>query len=153
MPFPKPLSDLLEEGLAGSGLAGRLREVGIWRVWPEVVGAAIASRAQPLRIINGTLTVTVSSGPWMQELIYLKSMMIAKLNAKLGGDVVKDIILRSGRVALNREEQDEPVPEKAVLTAEQNNEIARQAARIPDLETRQAFVDLMTTAWQFGKRD
>lgn len=84
MRHPRLLSDLLEDGLKELGIAGRLREAAIWRIWPEVVGPAVASRAQPLRIIDGALTVAVSSGPWMQELSFLKEMIKQKLNARLG---------------------------------------------------------------------
>ena len=56
MPFPRPLSGLVQENLVGLGLVERLREAEIWRIWPDVVGAALAARACPVRIINGTLT-------------------------------------------------------------------------------------------------
>ena len=81
-----------------SGLADRLREADIWRLWPEVVGPTVASRAMPLRVIKGVLTVAVSSGPWKQELGFLKGMMKDKLNERLGAEVVKDIVLKSGKV-------------------------------------------------------
>ena len=84
MPFPRPLSGLVQENLVGFGLAERLREAEIWRIWPDVVGAALATRARPVRIINGTLTVAVSSAPWMQELRFMTAMMKEKLNTRLG---------------------------------------------------------------------
>lgn len=143
MSFPKPLSDLLQEGFREFGLAERLREADIWRLWPEVVGPAIAERAEPVRIINGTLTVAVSSGPWMQELTFLKVMMKKKLNDSLGSEVVKEIILKSGRVAkAAAPDVDESLPKKK-LTNRQLALIAAQAAAIPDEETREAFAALM----------
>ena len=143
MRYPKPLSDLLDEGLAGLGLGERLRDMEIWRLWPDVVGQAIASRAQPLRIINGTLTVAVSSGPWMQELNFLKGMMKEKINSRLGGEVVREIVLKSGKVdGMITAPVDEPLPPKK-LTARQLALITEQAASIADEETRAAFADLM----------
>lgn len=146
MRFPIPLGDLLTEELKGHGLAERLREAEIWRLWPEVVGHAISSRAQPLRIINGTLTVAVSSGPWMQELSFLKGMMKEKLNGRLGGEVVKEIVLKSGKVEKTFAPQIEPAeapPRKKPLTDRQLAFIDEQAATISDPETREVFVDLM----------
>lgn len=150
MRFPKPLSELLQGGLATAGLAGRLREVDIWRHWPEVVGPVVASRAQPLRIINGTLTVVVSSGPWMQELSFLKGMMREKLNERLGSEVVREIVLRSGRVVAA---EPGPVTEllpRRDLTPQQMEYISRQSAAIADPETREAFAALMRASFENG---
>jgi len=143
MRYPKPLADLLQEGLAGLGLGSRLREVDIWRFWPEVVGPAIASRAQPLRMINGVLTVAVSSGPWMQELSFLKGMMREKLNSRLGGEVIKEIVLKSGKVVNPVEPPDDEPTAKKPLTARQRALISEQAAQIEDAETREVFAALM----------
>jgi len=144
MTFPMSLSSLLQNELTGLGLANHLREAEIWRLWPEVVGITVASRAQPLRIINGTLTVTVSSSPWMQELNFLKTMMVAKLNERLGTDVVKEIILKSGKVeSLLQEHEDEYAPVNQRLNARQLALIAEQSTPIADSETREAFIALM----------
>lgn len=143
MRFPALLAEVLDDGLKGLGIAGRLREASIWAIWPEVVGKTIASRAQPVRIIDGTLTVAVSSGPWMQELTFLKGMMLQKLNARLGGEVVREIVLRSGRVVPPAPpEEDAPrVPKQ--LSREQQAWIEAEAEAIEDEETRAAFVELM----------
>ncbi|NTW80626.1 MAG: DUF721 domain-containing protein, partial [Geobacteraceae bacterium] len=98
MSFPRPLSGLMQESLVGLGLAERLHEAEIWRIWPEVVGATLACRARPLRIINGILTVAVSSAPWIQELRFMTTMMKEKLNSRLGAELVREIVLKAGRV-------------------------------------------------------
>lgn len=136
MRFPQPLPDLLKQQVAGLGLGERLREVEIWRLWPEVVGPSVASRAQPLRIINGTLTVTVSSAAWMQELRFLTTMMKEKLNDRLGAALVKEIVLRPGtfeKVAPAAE--DGPSPPKN-LSEQQKAFIVEQSAGIADPEIR-----------------
>jgi len=146
MRFPRPLADLLPEGLAALNLTERLREADIWRLWPEIVGSTVASRAQPLRIINGTLTVAVSSAPWMQELRFLLPMMKEKLNQRLGADVVKEITLKAGKV-----EQPvdmvavEDTPQRKPLSPRQQAYVDEQAAGIADPELRQAFADLIRT--------
>ena len=143
MAFPRSLSGVMQDSLAGSGLAERLRDAEIWRVWPEVVGATIACRAQPLRIINGTLTVAVSSAPWMQELRFMTAMMKEKLNLRLGAEVVREIVLKAGRVDLPAAEApDESLPPRP-LTPRQLAFIETQSASITDTETRQAFIELM----------
>lgn len=143
MPFPRPLSGLVKENLVGLGLAERLREAEIWRIWPDVVGAALATRACPVRIINGRLTVAVSSAPWMQELRFMTAMMKEKLNSCLGAEVVREIVLKAGRVDQPPVEVPDDIVPAIPLTAKQLALIEAEAASITDPETRQAFIELM----------
>jgi hypothetical protein len=143
MPFPRSLGDVVRDELTVLGLADRLREADIWRLWPEVVGEAIAARAMPVRIIKGTLTIAVSSGPWKQELNFLKAMMIEKLNERLGSQLVREIVLKSGSVTAFIEDALEEAPRKKKLTARQLLQIDEQSASISDPETRVAFAALM----------
>lgn len=152
MPFPRPLSGLVQESLVGLGLAGRLREAEIWRIWPDVVGEALASRAQPVRIINGTLTVAVSSAPWMQELRFMTSMMKEKLNICLGDEVVREIVLKAGRVDKPPAEVPDEVIEVHPLTPGQLALIETRSASIEDPETRRAFIELMQVSMERRRR-
>ncbi len=141
-------SRVMQESLVGLGLAERLREAEIWRVWSDVVGETLASRARPVRIINGTLTVAVSSAPWMQELRFMTAMMKEKLNSHLGAEVVREIVLKAGRV----EKPPAEVPDETItvrpLNPQQLSIIEAQAAAIEDQETRQAFIELMRASME-----
>ena len=152
MPFPRPLPGLFQECLQGLGLAERLREAEIWRVWSDVVGATVAARAQPLRIINGTLTVAVSSAPWIQELRFMTGMMKEKLNNRLGGEVVREIVLKAGRLqkAVVDEESETPPPKP--LTAAQLALIEEHSSAIVDPEARQVFAELMKASLEHSTR-
>lgn len=92
------LAEILQKSLKRLDLAPRLVEYGVWPIWNEIVGAAIARNAQPEKIRNGTLFVKVSSATWMQELQYMKEMISQKLNQSLGRDVVKNIFFFVGKV-------------------------------------------------------
>jgi len=151
MRFPLPLGDVARQEFTALGLADRLREADIWRLWPEVVGPTVAARAMPLRIIKGTLTIVVSSGPWKQELGFLKGMMKEKLNDRLGGEVVKEIVLKSGKVELFAAAPPEEVPAKKRLTTRQLAYIDEQSAGIADTEIREAFVALMKASLENPK--
>jgi hypothetical protein len=148
MSFPRPLSGLVQDSLVGFGLAERLREAEIWRIWPDVVGAALASRARPVRIINGTLTVAVSSAPWMQELRFMTAMMKEKLNSSLGAEVVREIVLKAGRVDQPPVEPQGDIVPPIPLTSQQLDLIEAEAASITDPETRQAFIELMQASME-----
>ena len=148
MSFPRPLSGVVQESLVGLGLAERLREAEIWRIWPDVVGAALACRARPVRIINGTLTVAVSSAPWMQELRFMTAMMKEKLNICLGAEVVREIVLKAGRVEIQPAEVPDEIVAIRPLTPDQLALIESQAASIADPETRHAFIELMQASME-----
>ena len=148
MSFPRPLSGLMQESLVGLGLAERLREAEIWRIWPDIVGVTLACRAYPVRIINGTLTVAVSSAPWMQELRFMTAMMKEKLNICLGAEVVREIVLKAGRVDKQTAEVPEEITLPNPLTPDQLALIETQAASIVDPETRQAFIELMQSSME-----
>lgn len=148
MPFPRLLPGLVQESLAGLGLAERLREAEIWRIWPEVVGETLACRARPLRIINGTLTVAVSSAPWMQEIRFMTDMMKKKLNDCLGSDVVSEIVLKAGRVDMPIVEAQEEAGVFTQLTPRQQALIDEQAVLVSDPDTRQALIELMQTSME-----
>ena len=148
MRFPLPLGDIARQEFSALGLAERMREADIWRLWPEVVGPVVAARAMPLRIIKGTLTVAVSSGPWMQELRFLTAMMRDKLNERLGGDVVSEIVLKAGRVDQAAGPAPEDVPRKKRLTLRQLAVIDELSAEIVNDETREAFAALMKASFK-----
>lgn len=148
MSFPRPLSGVMQESLAGLGLAERLREAEIWRIWPDIVGEVLASRAYPVRIINGTLTVAVSSAPWMQELRFMTAMMKEKLNSCLGAEVVREIVLKAGRVEKPPAEVPDEIITVLPLTPHQLSLIEAQSAAIEDPETRQAFIELMKASME-----
>jgi predicted nucleic acid-binding Zn ribbon protein len=60
-------------------------------LWDEVVGQTIAHHARPTRIRRGLLFIAVDGSVWMQELQFLKETIRERLNARLGGDVVRDL--------------------------------------------------------------
>lgn len=92
------IGEVLEKSLSRLDLSRRLDEYGVWPIWRDVVGEAIARNAQPEKIRNGTLFVKVSSPVWMQELQFMKEMIAEKLNHRLPGDVVKNIFFMVGNI-------------------------------------------------------
>jgi len=80
------------------GLDGRFRQGKIWTVWPTVVGPNIARRAQPHGLWQGRLIVHVTDPVWLHHLSMMRHQVMAALNEKLGGSVVRDLILRIGEV-------------------------------------------------------
>ena len=81
----------------------------------------------------------------------MTTMMKEKLNLSLGSEVVRDIVLKAGRV----ENQTREVPDEATkprtLSSRQLAQIEGQAASIPDPETRQAFIELMKASMEHSR--
>jgi predicted nucleic acid-binding Zn ribbon protein len=75
-------------------------------IWPDVMGAAIAAQAWPLRVSrDGTLHVATSSATWANELTLLGDEILGRLRAELGPETPSSLRCAVG-----------PVPEPAAAT-------------------------------------
>ncbi len=77
----------------------RWNEYRVWEVWDEVVGEALARKACPSSIRNGTLFVMVSHPVLIQQMQFTKARLRDRLNQQLGTGVVSDIRFVIGRVS------------------------------------------------------
>jgi predicted nucleic acid-binding Zn ribbon protein len=68
----------------------------IQRVWPEVVGPAIAAECTPVAEREGVVTVACSSAVWAQELSLMAPELVRRLTAALGGVTVSELRCRAG---------------------------------------------------------
>jgi hypothetical protein len=93
---PVSIGDVLLESLKRHGFDGRIREHTIWDAWGEIVGNTIAQYSQPENIKNGLLVVKVSDPIWMQQLQFMKEIIIEKTNERLKKPLVKKIYLKIG---------------------------------------------------------
>jgi hypothetical protein len=142
---PQPIDrvgDVLGVSLKRLDLSSRLDEYGVWPIWNDVVGKAIAINAQPEKIRNGTLFVKVTSPVWMQQLQFMKQMIVDKLNQRLKRDIVKNVFFVVGRVDLSTPpEAATPAPAAA---NDQEPKIDQQFLEtINDPELRQSFKRLL----------
>ena len=60
-------------------------------VWKEVVGKRVADNTTAEKIDHGVLMVRTTTPTWRQELQLQKTIIIKKLNKKLGKKVIKDV--------------------------------------------------------------
>ena len=146
------LSEVLDKSLKRLDLTARLDEYGVWPIWNDVVGAAIARNAQPEKIRNGTLFVKVTSPVWMQQLQFMKELIAEKLNGRPKAEVVKNIFFIVGRI-------DSPETDLPADPAAQASDLPSQPARdvndeflqsIEDPDIRDAFKKLVKS---FSRRE
>ena len=89
----EPVGPMVRRLLRGLGLEHRLDEQGAVQALTVVVGPAIAAQSQASEIRDGVLFVDVATNVWMQELGLLREGIVARLNAHLGREVVRRIVL------------------------------------------------------------
>jgi predicted nucleic acid-binding Zn ribbon protein len=87
------LADALRAALARLPASTGLVHYPIWAEWTATVGATIAAHARPAQLRRGVLVVHVDGPEWMHELQYVKRELAAKLNARLGETVVREVYL------------------------------------------------------------
>ncbi len=84
---PRPISLALDHARGDWAPATVLAR--LQRIWPQVVGAAIAAEARPTRERAGVVTVSCSASVWAQELDLMGPTIVRRLNGVLGGDHVQ----------------------------------------------------------------
>lgn len=90
----KPLGELIDKLLETYNLNEKRSEVQLAQNWSEVVGTMIASYTSNIKVTGETLIITLSSAPLKNELNYLKGTLIQKINAYLGKEQIKELIIR-----------------------------------------------------------
>lgn len=88
------IDELVETVLKQMGLYQQFKEREVCNVWPEVVGQMIASRTKSISISEGKLFVVFTSAVVRNEIAMVKEGLIKALNDRLGGQVVKDIVIK-----------------------------------------------------------
>jgi predicted nucleic acid-binding Zn ribbon protein len=88
-PAPRPLGLAVEALAAGLEPATPLGAV--QRVWPAVVGDAIALEARPTAERGGVVTVSCRAAVWAQELDLMAPDVIERLNGTAAGPLVRSL--------------------------------------------------------------
>ena len=86
-PIRNPLDSLLEK----LGVRATLRGWDALRLWADVVGEPAAARTRAVAFEDGRLIVEVDGPAWSAQLSYLRREICARLNGRLGVNVVRDI--------------------------------------------------------------
>lgn len=83
---------LIRKFLRQESLEAPLNETRLINSWGELMGPMIVSYTKELFIKNQTLFVRLSSPALRQELFSVKRMIMDKLNARVGAQVITDIV-------------------------------------------------------------
>ncbi|MGH7845650.1 MAG: DUF721 domain-containing protein [Candidatus Binatia bacterium] len=149
-PQVERLGQILDKSLKRLELSGRIEEYGIWPIWNDSVGPVVARNAQPEKIRNGTLFVSVTSPTWMNELQYVKEIIIDKLNERIGREVVKNIFFVMGRQEAPKPPQPAQAPAESAASPEPQLK-ETQLESIRDPEVRHVLKRLFDTSTRKGR--
>ena len=89
----RPLSPAFE-GLSAA-LAPATALARVQAVWEHAVGRALAGAAYPTAEREGVLTLSCTAAVWAQELDLMAYELIARLNAALGSETVRELRCRT----------------------------------------------------------
>lgn len=144
---PESIGNILTPFLKRTGLSWRIKEQKIIENWKEIVGRDIAQNTEPFRLRGGVLFVRVSNPIWVQQLHFLKEIIIKKINQEIKDVVVDDLRLFIGKIdsppsnyLLSTKENSEEnilLKEKQEINAFIPKEIVEKIAQIKDPEMRQ----------------
>ena len=79
-----PVSEVLEEFLAESGLGESLERLGAMDEWPDAVGGRVSGVTRAVEVRGDTLVVEVVSSAWLTELSMMKGLILERLNSRRG---------------------------------------------------------------------
>ena len=144
MKNPKPIHSILDQTLKALEIDVPLKAHAIWGAWEEIVGKSVALHAQPRSIHNRILFINVSHSTWIQQLQFLKSTLIEKINAYLGEPLIEDIRFKLGKIV-------PPVPTLSPARVWQNEELDKETLNriealiqnINDEETRKELREVL----------
>jgi predicted nucleic acid-binding Zn ribbon protein len=136
--FFQHIGGTIQDLLTNLDRSGHFELVRLMRLWPEVVGEAIARRTEVSSLKFHTAVVRVSTAMWIQELNLMRPQILSRLNAAMRNDAVREIRFVQGR--LSRHER------KHLRTVAR---VARRPIQLPEMqdsELRRAFESLIE-AW------
>ncbi len=91
---PKAIGDLLKDFVDTYPAQEKLKRGMVLSVFPEVAGERIMEQVEDVYMKGNTLFVKVSNQAWRQELYFQRHQFREKLNRKVRGEIVKDVIFR-----------------------------------------------------------
>ncbi|TMK18045.1 MAG: DUF721 domain-containing protein [Actinobacteria bacterium] len=93
---PARIGDVIDDVVAQKGWGAHIALGRLKAKWPEVVGAQVAARSEPVKLEDGRLTIRVEGGAWAAELALLGSSLATAVAQFLGHDLVKEVAITAG---------------------------------------------------------
>jgi hypothetical protein len=87
------LSDALNKYLNNTPIKGQMQAAQIKQVWEDIIGKTLASYTTDVQIRNKQLIITCYAAPLKQELHFLRSKIIKRVNEWFGEEAIIDVVI------------------------------------------------------------
>ena len=144
------IGDALGNAAKRAGIAKKMRQFEVWNRWDKIAGPLIAAHAKPSRWQGDSLVLAVEHSSWMQELSYLKSELLEKIQNQIPYIAIKDLRFEIGKIAKAPDEFVATSP-PCVLDDDEREFIEQAAKEIKDEDTRLTVSKLITKDFQQKK--
>ena len=94
---PLSIARLMHDTLKDMGIAERIEETKILRLWNEIVGDFVAQKVKPIKISRKKLYVHIGDSAFRQEFVFLKKEILKQIEEKAGKGIISDISFTSKR--------------------------------------------------------
>ncbi len=88
------IKEVIEQLIKTYQLGDKLNEVKLLHCWEKIMGEAISKRTSKITFKDHTIFIHIISAPLKEELTYGKENIKTLLNQELGGDFIKDVVIR-----------------------------------------------------------
>lgn len=87
------LKEAIDKYIDAFKMRAKFDEKSIEKIWPEVVGSAMATHTKEMKFSDGKLYVKTNSSVARQELSFMRSRLVIAINRKLGKKLLNEIIV------------------------------------------------------------
>lgn len=130
----------------------RVKEYGLWKVWDKLAGEAVSRHCQPDRLKDGILFLKVDSPVWMQQLQFMKSLILEKVNVYMKENAVKDVRFQIGKLGQFRKAKWKPWKEvsipQAVVVKIDNDLSSLRDPELRDIIKKVRIKEAQVKAWR-----
>ena len=129
------------------GLQSHLFELRLQQQWRDIIGEPVGSHTWPAQVRFKKLYLIVRNSVWLQQLVFLKPTLLAKLNDGAGSEMLTDIAFRVGEIPDVRGAAPGPSPDSVPVGDAAMTEAEAHAAAVQDPELRTRLASLMAEAF------
>ena len=152
MKKPQRIGSILETTLKGLEVDDQIRAYSLWGAWKEIVGEPIAQQARPQAIRNRILFVDVSHSTWIQQLQFLKTTLLDKINTYLREPLIKDLRFRLGKIpSPASSDRETEMWQKEKIDEATLSQIAEHLQNVQDEETRKVLKEVFIKGAKVGR--
>lgn len=89
-----PIKDAIERLLQVYKLDAKMVELDAVKCWEEMMGPAVSKRTREIFINNKVLYLKLDSAPLKEELLMNKTLIVSRLNERMGKEVITDVFFK-----------------------------------------------------------